>query len=146
MSHVYREGLKSARVFKRHHNVGTSPRTPVRDLTGQGSPEGGHPGQSDSDSMELAVPRRPSRTPPEEVESDRDSGVTTVLEALGEESLYCSSPDEEDGPAASGEDEEDRSEASEESDGDYATIPPQPVAQHQRPRRNRRPPVRFTPF
>ena len=45
--------------------------------------------------------------------------------------------------AFSNDEEEDQREASAESDGDYATIPPQPVAPHQRPRGNRRPPVRF---
>ena len=146
MSHVYREGLKSARVFKRHQNVGDSPRAPVRDSTGQGSPKRGPPRESDTESSELAVPRRLFRAPPEEVGSDLDSGVTTVLEALGEESFYYSSPDEGERPVASIQDEEEgQRETSEESDGDYATIPRQPVATPQRPRRNRRPPVRFTP-
>ena len=98
--------------------------------------------ESQDETTETEIPRRRYDAPTRRFDhaSGTESGVTNVLEAAGTGTFSYSSPEEESS-SGTGDEEEEEQEDESEDDELYATIP---VA-HQRPRRMRRPPDRYSP-
>ena len=150
VSHVYREGLAAVKAFRRDQNSrSNSQQAPDR----PSSAETDHADRNHDESSTgpgIPIRRYPVTRDRDDPDRGPDSGVTNVLEGLGAESFHFS-PSEEDRSesesSANYSDSGSLSEPEEESSEDemYATIPELRVAEHQRPRRTRRPPNRYTP-
>ena len=151
VSHVYRDAMTKVRAFQTAR-IPVDPETETDDSPDE-EPD-------DSSEPEIPIPRQfRRREPAYQTDSDdydsAESGVTGVLEALGTGSGHVSLSDAErtsagdspprvgrNGAAADGGSDDRQSEDSGER---YATIPARPEMTRQRPRRQRRPPDRYSP-
>ena len=155
-SQVYREGQAAAKTFRRAY-LAAEPEPGRPPAQSTRTSDSGSEGQDDM--TDVVLPRRRYDTRRRyETTSDRptsdvgpDSGVTSVLEALGTGPLSYSASEEDDRLEAEGslratEEEETDDGSEDDSDERYATIPLRPaVAPPSRPRRTRRPPDRYSP-